>query len=148
MKYVRVARERGARTFMLVFEAGDDFFAELIRFSRTERVGTGRLTGIGGFSNATLGHFDREGKRFEPTVVNDQVEVLSLSGTLSVMDGEPHAHIHASVSFRDASVKGGHLLAGTVWPTIEAFVSEYGGVLRRSMVPEIGAAFIDLAEGT
>ena len=147
MNYVRVARERGARTFALVFDRGDDVLSELARFCAEERVGNGRISGIGGFSKATLGYFDRERKAYEPIKVEEQVEALSLHGTISVMEGKPHAHIHAIVGFRDGSVKGGHLQAADVWPTLEMFVSEYGGELHRAMVPDVGAALIDLSAG-
>ena len=145
MKYVRVARERGARTFVLIFEGGDDLQADLLRFAAEERVLSGSLRGIGGFSKATLGYFVREQKAYEPIDVDEQVEVLSLLGTLSVMDGKPHAHMHATVGFRGGSVKGGHVQAGTVWPTLEIFVTEYSGELQRAMVPDVGAALIDLS---
>jgi uncharacterized protein len=145
MKYVRVARDRGARTFVLVFDRGDDLHAELMRFAAEERVGSGSLRGIGGFSKATLGYFDREKKAYEPIDIGEQVEVLSLLGTLSMMDGKPHAHMHATVGFRGGAVKGGHVQAGAVWPTLELFVSEYSGELHRAMVPDVGAALIDLS---
>lgn len=145
MKYVRVARERGARTFVLVFDRGDDVLSELVRFADEERVRSGSLRGIGGFSKATLGYFVREQKAYEPIPVDEQVEVLSLLGTLSMMDGKPQAHMHATVGFRGGSVKGGHVEAGTVWPTLEIFVTEYSGELHRAMVPEVGAALIDLS---
>jgi predicted DNA-binding protein with PD1-like motif len=145
VEYVRVARERGARTFVLVFDRGDDLRPELARFSRDEEVRTGRLSGVGGFSKATLGYFNRELKAYEPIAVDEQVEVLSLLGTLAVMDGKLHAHIHAMVGFRDGSVKGGHVQAAAVWPTLEMFVSEYAGELHRAMVPDVGVALIDLS---
>jgi uncharacterized protein len=147
VKYVRVNRERGARTFTLIFDRNDDLLAELARFSQEERVGTGKLSAIGGFSKATLGYFSRIKKLYEPIAVDEQVEALSLQGTLSVMDGKPHAHIHAIVGLRDGSVKGGHLLAADVWPTTEMFVSEYEGELHRAMVADVGVALIDLSAG-
>jgi uncharacterized protein len=145
VKYVRVDRQRGARTFALVFDIGDDVLAELARFCREEGVGTGKLSAIGGFSKATLGYFDRMKKIYEPVAVEEQVEALSLQGTLSVMDGKPHAHIHAIVGLRGGSVKGGHLLAADVWPTLEMFVNEYGGELQRALAPDVGVALIDLS---
>lgn len=145
MKYVRVARERGARTFFLVFDRGDDLQSELLRFAAEERVLSGSLRGIGGFSKATLGYFVREEKAYEPIEVNEQVEVLSLLGTLSVMDGKPHAHMHVTVGLRGGSAKGGHVQAAAVWPTLEIFVTEYSGELHRAMVPDVGAALIDLS---
>jgi uncharacterized protein len=145
MKYVRVAGDRGERVFAVVFDRGDDLLAELQRFISGERIANGRLTGIGGFSSATLGYFDREGKEYEPIPIEEQVEVLSLLGTIALMDGKPFTHMHATVGHRGGSVSGGHVRAATVWPTLEMFVDEYNGELHRKLVPEVGAALIDLS---
>lgn len=145
MKYVRVARERGARTFVLVFDRGDDLHAELLAFAEREQVTAGRLGGVGGFSKATLGYFDPEKLVYEPIPVEEQVEVVSLIGTLTVMEGRPFAHMHASVGFRGGALKGGHVRAATIWPTAEVFVSEYSGALHRVTVPELGIGLIDLS---
>jgi predicted DNA-binding protein with PD1-like motif len=145
VKYVRVARERGARTFVLVFDRGDDLHAELQRFMETEHVRSGRLSAVGGFSSATLGYYAPEARDYEPIAVAEQVEVLSLLGTIAVMDGKPAAHMHGVVGFRGGAVKGGHVKAATVWPTLEAFVNEYSGELDRVMVPDLGIGLVDLS---
>jgi len=145
VKYVRVARERGARTFVLVFERGDDVHAELQRFMESEHVRSGQLSGIGGFSSATLGYYAAEMKGYDPIPIQEQVEVLSLLGTIAVMDGKPFVHMHGVVGFRGGAVKGGHVRAAVVWPTLEVFVSEYSGELDRVMVPDLGIGLVDLS---
>lgn len=42
------------------------------------------------------------------------------------------------------SVRGGHLLEGHVWPTLEVVVRETPAQLRKTWRPEIGLALIDL----
>jgi hypothetical protein len=41
-------------------------------------------------------------------------------------------------------VRGGHLLAGEVWPTLEVVVRESPAHLRKTEHPELGLAPIDL----
>jgi uncharacterized protein len=130
------------RSFTLVFEPGDEVVAQITAFARAQRVTAGRLTGIGGFSVATLGYFDKSKKIYEPIAIDEQVELLSLLGTLAMKDGEPLLHAHAVVGRRDGSVSGGHLLSATVWPTLELFIDSYALTLVKRDRPELGVATI------
>jgi uncharacterized protein len=47
----------------------------------------------------------------------------------------------------DGSTRGGHLLAGTVRPTLEVVLTEVAATLRRKKRADRGIALIDLAAG-
>ena len=144
MKYAEIAR-REVTTYALVFEVGDDVIAEIIRFAKEQGVTAARLSGIGGFSQATLGYFVRDRKEYEPIPIEQQTELLSLIGNVVLRDEEPVLHAHAVVAHRGGSVSGGHLLAARVFPTLELFVDVYEYALRKTHRPEIGIATISLA---
>lgn len=144
MKYAEIAR-REVTTYALVFEVGDDVIAEIIRFAKEQGVTAARLSGIGGFSQATLGYFVRDRKEYEPIPIEQQTELLSLIGNVVLRDEEPVLHAHAVVAHRGGSVSGGHLLAARVFPTLELFVNVYEYALRKTHRPEIGIATISLA---
>jgi uncharacterized protein len=44
----------------------------------------------------------------------------------------------------DGTTRGGHLLEGRVFPTLEVVVTETSAELRKVMRPELGIALIDL----
>jgi uncharacterized protein len=44
----------------------------------------------------------------------------------------------------DGTTRGGHLLEGRVYPTLEAVVTETPAELRKVMRPDVGIALIDL----
>jgi uncharacterized protein len=44
----------------------------------------------------------------------------------------------------DGTTRGGHLLEGRVFPTLEAIVTESPAQLRKVLRPELGIALIDL----
>jgi predicted DNA-binding protein with PD1-like motif len=70
------------------------------------------------------------------------VEALSLVGDI-VGDGDDlRPHAHAVVGRSDGSAHGGHLLEATVWPTLEAVITETPTHLRRRFDPKTGAALI------
>ncbi len=143
MKYAEIAK-REVTTYALIFEAGDDVIAETIRFAKEQNVTAASLSGIGGFSQATLGYFVRDRKEYEPIAIEQQVELLSLIGNVAMRGEEPFLHAHAVVAHRGGSVSGGHLLAARVFPTLELFVDVYEYALRKTDRPEIGIATISL----
>jgi len=61
------------------------------------------------------------------------------------LDGEkPKLHAHIVVGRSDGGARGGHLLEGHVWPTLEVIVEELPKHLQRRTDPETGLALIDL----
>jgi predicted DNA-binding protein with PD1-like motif len=140
MKSKRLGTDRWA----LIFDKGDEPMAELERFAREHQLSAASFTGIGAFEQVVLGYFDRERKEYEEIPVREQVEVLSLAGDVAVDDGEPKVHAHVVVGKRDGSAHGGHLLRGSVWPTLEVVLTESPAELRKSHDAETGLALIDL----
>jgi predicted DNA-binding protein with PD1-like motif len=59
--------------------------------------------------------------------------------------GKPSLHVHIVLGLADGSTRGGHLLAGTVRPTLEVMLTEVPATLRRKKRADLGIALIDLA---
>jgi hypothetical protein len=135
----------GQKTFALVFDKGDEVVAGLTAFARAQKVGAAHFTAIGAFSEVTLGYFDRGLKDYKKMPLKEQVEVLSLIGDIA-LDGEaPKVHAHVVVGLSDGAARGGHLLEGRVWPTLEVILVESPRFLRKRHDPETGLALIDPA---
>ena len=136
----------GIRTFVLVFDTGDEVLTELQACAREHRMTSASFTGIGAFRAVTLGYFDIEGRDYLPIPLDEQVEVLSLSGNVALADpdGEPKVHAHVVVGRRDGAAHGGHLLEAHVRPTLELVVTDTEPHLRRSVDAATGLPLIDL----
>lgn len=79
------------------------------------------VSSVGSVSKAKI----RFAGRTEGTLVEGDLEVCALSGTLSRYG----MHLHISVADADGRTIGGHLLAGTVVrTTLEIVVQEVGGL--------------------
>lgn len=128
---------------VVVFDKGDEVVAGLVEAATTHDIEGAGVTGVGAFARATLGFFDRERKDYERIEVDEQVEVLSLVGDITLDDGEPMAHLHVVVGRRDGSTVGGHILEAEVWPTLELVVTGLPDALHRVHDPETGLALID-----
>jgi predicted DNA-binding protein with PD1-like motif len=148
MKHRRITVGSEQR-FVLVFDDGDEAMAELTRFARELRLDAASFTAIGAFANARLGFFDIERKDYLPIDVDEQVEVVSLVGDVTLDErGEPKVHAHAVLATRNGSTYGGHLLQARVRPTLELVLVEAPATLKRRFDAASGLALIDLDAAT
>jgi predicted DNA-binding protein with PD1-like motif len=95
----------------------------------------------------TLGYFDRDRRDYTRIPFAEPVEVLSLLGIITLAGPKPKLHAHIVFGQADGTARGGHLLEGRVWPTLEVIVEELPRHLQRRTDPETGLALIDLREG-
>jgi predicted DNA-binding protein with PD1-like motif len=132
-------------THVLVFEKGDEAASLLRSYVRDERVSSGSISGIGAFERARLGFFDWTTKSYAEIPVEQQTEVLSLTGDVASKDGEPEVHVHVVLGMADGTTIGGHLMEGTVRPTLEVVLVRSPGHIIRTIDAESGLPLIDLA---
>ena len=132
------------RTYMLVFDKGDDVMDVLKQFAASQQLEGAHFTAIGALREATLAFFVREKRDYEEIPVDEQVEVLSLTGNIANFEEKPRLHVHAVLGRRDGSTIGGHLASGTVWPTLEVYLTETEAPLPRRTDEETGLALLDV----
>ncbi len=58
-------------------------------------------------------------------------------------DGKASLHIHVVLGLSNGVTRGGHLISGTVRPTLEVVLIDTPSHLRRKKKPDIGIALID-----
>lgn len=138
--------DRAERTFVVVFDKGEEVVQGLTAFASREQLRASQITAIGALSDVTLGYFDRESRQYLRIPLREQVEVLSLLGVVTLDGEKPKLHGHIVVGRRDGSAHGGHLLEAHVWPTLEVIVEESPAYLQRKLDPASGLALIDVGE--
>jgi predicted DNA-binding protein with PD1-like motif len=134
----------GEKTYVLIFETGDDAMEGLREFARSKTLSAAHFTAIGAFQHVTLGYFSWEMKEYQKIPLMEQVEVLSLIGDIAEKDGEAAVHAHVVVGRFDGSTRGGHLMEGRVRPTLEVLLTESPSHLQKKLDPESGLALIRL----
>lgn len=146
MKSKLVAANAGERVFVVILDPGEEAFATLGDFARSENLSAASLTALGAFSRATVGWFDPQQKTYRKIEIAQQCEVLSAIGDVALDDkGKPGLHVHVVVGLSDGQTRGGHLLQGMVHPTLEVTITESPAHLRRKHRPDLGLALIDLS---
>jgi len=143
MRYKLV--EQQPRTFVLIFNTGDEVAEGLKQFAKEQMMSTSSFKAIGALSAVKLGWFNWDTKKYDTVVdLDEQVELLSLIGDIAEKDGEPQVHAHVVVGKSDGTAHGGHLQSATVRPTCEVVVTESPKHLRKEIDPESGLALIKL----
>ncbi len=78
----RLLNDQGEKTYVLIFDQGDEFIATLLQFATQNGLAAAHFTAIGAFSDVILGYFEPERKAYKKIPLHEQVEVLSLMATL------------------------------------------------------------------
>lgn len=142
----KLLQQAPEKTFVVVFDTGEEVVSALLRFARDQELTAAHLTAIGAFRRVTLGFFDPATREYKRIPIEEQVELLSLVGNIARNDnGEPKLHAHVVVGKSDGTAHGGHLLEASVRPTMEIVVMESSQHLRRRMRDDVGAALLDLS---
>lgn len=139
--------DKSPKTFVLVFKTGDELAKGLSTFAEDQKLSAASFKAVGALSSACLGWYSWESKKYEPSVtLDEQVELLSLTGDIALYEGKPVVHAHAVIGRKDGTAHGGHLLEAYIRPTCEVVLTESPAHLQKYFDPESGLVLIGLAE--
>jgi len=118
---------RRKRLFVGRIPHGDDLLNSLTAFVREKGIRMGRLKMIGAVQKAVVGFYDEKEGKYINIQFDKPMEVLNLTGNVSIKDGEPFIHAHVTLGDEKGQSFGGHLMEGTVVFAAEFVVEEFEG---------------------
>ena len=131
------SRREGSRIFIRL-ETGDDVLKSLAEVAARYGVSGGWFNGIGAASDVELGYYDLERRDYDRTAVPGEVEIASVAGPLSLLNGERHVHLHAVVSDRRCVPRAGHLFRAVAAATVEFVLLLAEAPIERTKDDETG----------
>lgn len=138
MKYLKQEN-----TVILRLEKGEEIISSLTALTKALSVKCGRVSGIGAVNEITIGVFSESSKVYTKKNINADMEILSLSGNLSRMNGAPYVHIHGTFASLDG-VFGGHVNEARVSATAEIIIDLYDIKVERKFSEEIGLNLFEI----
>jgi predicted DNA-binding protein with PD1-like motif len=129
--------------FLLRFNSGENVLENFSEFLEKEKVSSGIFYAIGALEKAEIGYFLSEEKKYSSKVFEENLEVLSFTGNITLKEGKPFVHAHAVLGRKDFSVIGGHFVSGIVGATLELFVKQIQPAIERKEA-ENGLFLLDL----
>jgi len=131
--------------FVLRLEQGDDILKTLRDFSDTQKIKAAFFEGIGSLYRAKLGHYDfKDTKTYKYETFDEDLEILTLSGNVSTMNGRSLPHAHITLGRRDFSVIGGHLEDDSLANMVEVNLVRMVGKLEKAKDSNIGLNLMQL----
>jgi predicted DNA-binding protein with PD1-like motif len=132
------------KTYAVILDSGEEVMQCIRTFAKQQNLKASQFSAIGAFSKATLGFFDFNIKDYKKIEVSEQVEVLNITGDISLYKSEIKTHAHVVVGNEDGKAYGGHLLKATVHPTLEIILTESPVYLERQMDEDSGIPLIKI----
>ncbi len=115
------------RTFMGQLPSGADLYDSILKICTAEDIKIGKITALGAVSQAAVAYYDQKGKDYKPIKFEKHLEILNCTGNVSLKDGKPFVHMHATFADEKGEVFGGHLTPGTTAFACEVTIEELEG---------------------
>ena len=106
-------------TLIVRIDKGEEILEQLRRVAEAEHIRLAGVSALGAICDFTAGVLNTGEKRYYSNRFQGHFEIVSLTGTVSTMNGEFYAHIHMSAGDEKGSVFGGHLNRALVSATCE-----------------------------
>ena len=135
--------KRFASTIVARIDRGEEILTELKKIAGAENVRLANVNALGAVGDFTVGVFHTTEKQYHANRFTGDWEIVSLTGSISSMDGEYYAHIHMSAGDTEGKVVGGHLNSATVSATCEMFINIIDGAVERSFDSNVGLNLFD-----
>ncbi len=130
--------KRFGDTIFARLDRGEEILEQLKILALQENIKLASVRGLGAVDEFTVGVFKTDRKQYDANSFTGYFEIVSLTGTITTMDGEYYAHLHMSAGNEKGEVFGGHLNRAMISATCELVIQVVDGTVERRFDPEIG----------
>ncbi|WP_031515789.1 PPC domain-containing DNA-binding protein [Desulfofalx alkaliphila] len=128
--------------YVLRLDKGDEVIESIKAVCRQNAIKLGTVTGIGAINKAVIGIFESGTKKYHSKEVTGDMEIASLTGNISEMNGEVYLHLHITLTDSTYKAFGGHLNQAVISCTGEIVLDVIEGQVDRAFSEEIGLNLI------
>ncbi len=118
-------------TIVVRIDRGEEVTACVKSICESEGVKLASITALGAVNHVVVGLYKVAEQRFLPNVFDGEMEMTSLTGNVTVKDGEVYLHMHADFADESGRTFGGHLTEAVVSGTCELFIHTIDGEIGR-----------------
>lgn len=119
-------------------DRGEEITEKIRDIATRENIKLAHISALGAVKEFTAGVFKTSEKKYYSNHFTGDFEIVSLTGTITVMDGEFYSHLHMSAGDAEGKVFGGHLNRAVVSATCELVIDILDGTVEREFNEEIG----------
>lgn len=125
-------------TLIVRLDKNEEIVEQVRVLAEKEKIRLATVEALGAVDDFTVGVFFTNEKKYYSNRFQGAYEIVSLTGTISTMDGHFYQHLHMSAGDAKGNVKGGHLHSANVSATCEMVIRIIDGEVDRYHDEEIG----------
>lgn len=126
------------KTYAVRIDLGEDVVESLKKLCEDEHICLAHVEAIGATDHAVIGVYDLGKKEYYPEKIDEFMEIASLNGNITSMEGKPYIHLHATLADQHHVIHGGYVLEMRVGATCEMFVTILEGNMDRHKDERLG----------
>ena len=132
------------KIYVVRLEIGEEIITKLKELCSDLKIGAGKVNGIGVLRSAVISYFDLPTGVYLHRKLSGNMEITSLMGNISSMQGERFPHLHITLADDGFQLVGGHLTSGEIGVTGELIVEPFAGIIERKINQESGLNLLAL----
>jgi len=130
--------KRVGDTWLVRMDPGDEVIQSLNQLCEAENIRLARVEAIGAIDHGVIGVFDLEKRTYHQEILEGLMEITTLSGNVTAMNGKPYIHLHATLADQNHVIHGGHVIELRIGLTCEMFVCALEGEVTRERNEALG----------
>lgn len=130
-------------TIFARIDRGEEILEKLKEISVKENIKLAHVSALGATNDFTVGVFNVDEKKYYANSFSGNFEIVSLTGTVTTMNGEFYAHLHMSAGNDKGEVFGGHLNRARISATCEMVITVADGTVERKFNEDVGLNLFD-----
>ncbi|SFG77281.1 PPC domain-containing DNA-binding protein [Oribacterium sp. WCC10] len=116
---------------VLRVDRGEEIMASVTKVCEEENIRLGSIVGLGAADHLVMGLYDVDAQQFNETRLDIPLEITSIVGNITEINGKPYLHIHINASDSEGHTYGGHLKEVRISGTSELFITVIDGHVGR-----------------
>ncbi len=129
---------RFGNTVIARFDRGEEVQESLRAVCEKENIRLGNISALGATDKFTVGVYNVDERQYHALTFTGAHEIVSLTGTVSTMNGTYYSHLHMSAANEAGAVVGGHLNAARISATCEMVITVIDGTVDRVKDENVG----------
>jgi len=132
---------------LVVLSKGDEIFKSLYKVVEELNIKFSWINGIGAADKITLGSYPSSLKKYIKKDFDNEFELASIMGNITIKEDAPFIHIHATISDEECNAFAGHLFSATITVTCEIILNISDKPIYRKECNEVGLYLWDFSYG-
>ena len=132
---------------LVVLSKGDEIFESLYKVVEELNIKFSWINGIGAADKITLGSYPSSLKKYIKKDFDNEFELASIMGNITIKEDAPFIHIHATISDEECNAFAGHLFSATITVTCEIILNISDKPIYRKECNEVGLYLWDFSCG-